>query len=91
MNQRSFPFSEIKVSPDVYERIFDEDLDPEELKWHRDNEDRRVKANFQTDWKIQLDNALPVSLENEVFIPKGVYHRLIKGSGDLIVTVKKII
>lgn len=85
----AFPFSEIKIKEDVYERIFDEDVDPEELKWHRDAEDRIVKSVFETNWKIQIDNELPKSLSQEVFIPKGIYHRLIKGSGDLVVTVQK--
>lgn len=91
MQEQNFPFAEIKVEENVYERIFDEDVDPEELKWHRDGEDRKVRALFETDWKIQLDNELPQSLKEEVFIPKGAYHRLIKGTGDLVVVVKKIL
>lgn len=91
MQKQNFPFAEIKVEENVYERIFDEDVDPEELKWHRDNEDRKVKALFETDWKIQLDNELPQSLTEEVFVPKGAYHRLIKGTGDLVVVVKKLL
>lgn len=90
MEKNNFPFSEIKVEENVSERIFSEDVDPEELKWHRDAEDRKVKAVFETDWQIQLDNKLPVSLNDEVFIPRGAFHRLIKGTGDLVVVVKKL-
>lgn len=91
MQKQNLPFAQIKVEENVYERIFDEDVDPEELKWHRDGEDRKVKSLFETDWKVQLDNELPRSLEEEVFIPKGAYHRLIKGTGDLVVVVKVIL
>jgi hypothetical protein len=41
---------------------------------------------------IQLDNELPILLEKgkEIFIPKGLYHRVIKGNGDLKVSIKFI-
>ena len=61
-----------------------------ELVWHRDKEDRIVEALHETDWKIQLDNDIPRILEQKhLFIPKGVYHRLIKGTGGLKVKVIK--
>ena len=36
-----------------------------------------------------MDNELPIKLTEgkEYFIPKGVYHRLIKGDGDLKVKI----
>lgn len=69
-------------------RIFEEHVDPIDLKWHRDAEDRWVKAVGPSDWKIQLDNQLPTSLTEEVFIPAGEWHRLIKGTGELRVEIK---
>lgn len=58
----------------------------DEFVWHRDREDRWVQAINRTDWKFQLDNQLPVPLhDNKLFIPKGTYHRLIKGQGGLVV------
>lgn len=70
-------------------RTFESEVDPIDLKWHRDAEDRWVKATTKTDWKIQLDNQLPVVLTEEVFIPAGAWHRLIKGDGDLVISIKK--
>lgn len=61
-----------------------------ELVWHRDREDRLVSALEKTDWKFQLDNDIPRPLDKEIFIPKQTYHRLIKGTGDLKVRVKKL-
>ena len=70
-------------------RIFDQDVDEMELVWHRDREDRIVEALETTDWMFQLDNNLPQRLK-KIFIPKGTYHRVIKGSGDLKVKVTKL-
>lgn len=71
-------------------RTFLEDVQEFELVWHRDKEDRYVKPLHTTDWKFQLDNDIPRTIENEIFIPKETYHRLIKGTGNLKVSIKKI-
>jgi quercetin dioxygenase-like cupin family protein len=38
-----------------------------------------------------MDNDLPTQLNEgqTIFIPKGVYHRVIKGDGELIVKIKE--
>ena len=69
-------------------RTFVENVDPIDLKWHRDAEDRWVRAIGASDWKLQLDNQLPVSLTEEVFIPAGEWHRLIKGTDELKVSIR---
>ena len=38
---------------------------------------------------IQIDNELPKQISGEVFIPMGVYHRVIKGTGDLKIKLIK--
>lgn len=60
-----------------------------ELVWHRDREDRLVESTHNTDWKFQFDNEIPESLNNEIFIKKGDWHRVIKGTGDLEIKVIK--
>ena len=61
-------------------RRFDEEVDSEELVWHRDKHTREVTVVEGTDWKLQLDNQIPVTLERGRLykIPKMEYHRLIK-------------
>ena len=71
-------------------RTFSEDVQEFELVWHRDKEDRYVKPLHTTDWKFQLDNDIPRIIQNEIFIPKETYHRLIKGTGNLNVRIKKV-
>ena len=60
------------------------------LKWHMDDEDRTVEATHKTDWMLQLENKLPVSLDKPIFIEKHQWHRLIKGKGHLTVKIIKI-
>lgn len=81
------PYKEV-VKENVRYRTFSIETPNNELVWHRDREDRLVQAIHDTDWKIQLDNKLPQSLTEEVFIPKGVYHRVIKGSNDVTLMVE---
>ena len=70
-------------------RTFLVDTKEEELVWHRDPEDRIIEPLHETDWKFQYDNNVPESLKR-LFIRKGVYHRLIKGSEDLKLKVIKL-
>ena len=70
-------------------RLFSEEVDEGELKWHRDREDREIISILKTDWKIQLENKLPVDLNSPVKINAGEWHRLIKGSGELRLKIKK--
>ena len=59
-----------------------------EFVWHRDKEDRIVETTHDTDWQFQLDNQVPQRLtKDKLFIPKETYHRLIKGTGDLVVKI----
>ena len=85
----NFPFKEV-VEGDYNVRTFSQEVESEELMWHRDNEDRIVESVGNTDWMIQLDDKLPQTLTERVFIPKEVYHRVIKGKGDLTVKIKKL-
>mgnify|MGYP003151920142 CR=1 FL=1 len=70
-------------------REFKGDVDPSELIWHQDREDRLIKVIEANGWGYQLDNQLPLPLEDgqELFIPKMMYHRVIKGTGSLVVEV----
>jgi hypothetical protein len=80
------PYTEQKSCPRSFTRMFSK-ADAEEFDWHRDREDRVVSSD--SDWKVQLDDSLPVSLNKPVWIPMGVYHRIIPGK-DLKANVKVI-
>jgi len=81
MENVKLPFKEEQVSENVFIRTFYQDVDSGEL--HRDREDRIIEPVEKTDCKFQIDNELLFTIECRILIPKGVYHRLIKGTGDL--------
>jgi len=82
------PYKDI-LEDEVLIREFDKNVDPIELKWHRDQEDRLIEAVGDTDWKFQMDNQIPVEMKGEIFIPRGVWHRAIKGTGPVKIKIKK--
>jgi hypothetical protein len=86
MIDRNKPYNE-QSSGGLIIREFNQSLIQGDLIWHRDKEDRLISPMNKTDWMIQIDNELPKSIEENTFIPKEVWHRLIKGSGDLIVKI----
>tara|TARA_R110000868_G_scaffold43576_2_gene146269 strand:+ start:1636 stop:1986 length:351 start_codon:yes stop_codon:yes gene_type:complete len=83
------PYKDIKVTDKYIIREFNKNIDPIELMWHRDNEDRIVEILGKTDWKIQLDNQLPKSLNEQISIPKHTWHRVIKGTDTLKLKIYK--
>ena len=84
------PYTEETLERSVVIRTFPADTPEEELKWHWDEEDRIVEPVGETDWQFQFDNELPIKIYNEIRIPAGVIHRVIKGSGDLVVKIQKL-
>ncbi len=84
------PFQENKLNDNTFIREFKQDTDSGEFMWHRDREDRIIESIGETDWMIQIDNELPKQISGEVFIPMGIYHRVIKGTEDLKIKLKKL-
>ena len=84
----SFPFKQEEKEGYLL-REFKQSVDSEELIWRRDKKDRLVEVVKSHNWMIQLDNQLPIRLEEgkKYFIPKEVYHRVHKGDGNLVVKI----
>jgi hypothetical protein len=89
--KKYLPFKQKNID-DKKIRTFDENIDPIELKWHRDKETRKVKIIESTNWKFQMDNELPKTLKegDTLIIPKETFHRVIKGDGNLVIEVEFI-
>jgi hypothetical protein len=83
------PYVDIEVTDKYIIREFNENIDPIELMWHRDDENRTVEILGETDWKLQLDNQLPISINSLIFIPKHEWHRVIKGTKTLKLKIYK--
>ena len=85
------PFDEVNEGTNKV-RVFSEQTNSDEFKWHRDREDRLITIIEGNGWGIQIDNELPKQLEvgKQYIIPEGVYHRVIKGNGNLKVSIQFI-
>ena len=49
----------VKIKENIVRRTFTVDVDPSELVWHMDREDRVVKVLEGASWYLQMDNELP--------------------------------
>ena len=83
------PYTDIEITDKYIIREFNENIDPIELLWHRDDEDRTIEILGETNWKLQLDDELPTSLNQPIFIPRHHWHRVIKGDGNLKLKIYK--
>lgn len=86
----NLPFSENELGENQFIREFKQDTESGDFVWHRDREDRVIESIGETDWMIQIDNELPKKIEGRVFIPMGIFHRVIKGTGNLKIRLKKL-
>lgn len=86
------PYEETIINKTQVERTFFSETPEDELVWHRDQEDRVLEILENTDWQFQYDNAIPKELTTGLmlYIPKGQYHRLIKGKGILRIRITKL-
>ena len=86
----TFPFEQEIINGKI-RRTFSPDVESEELKWHQDLKDRKVTIIESGNWEFQMDNSMPNKIQNneQFFIPKFVWHRVIKGTGDLIVEIEE--
>ena len=70
-------------------RTFSKNVDPMELVWHQDAEDREIEVLEGKGWELQMDNELPLELVkgDRIFITEGRIHRILKGETDLKIKI----
>lgn len=85
------PYQEVIDEGNSRLREFKVDIDSTELVWHKDEKDRYVTILEGEGWQFQKDNELPSILKTGdiIFIPKETYHRIIKGSSNLLINIKE--
>lgn len=85
------PYSDTNKESDTFIRTFGCDLDERELVWHRDRANRLIKVKNGIGWQLQMDNELPQELlpHHMYYIEAKRHHRLIKGSGNLVIEIKE--
>lgn len=86
----SHPYTDIESNSNFTVREFKNDINPIELMWHRDQEDREVEILEGNGWSFQFDNQLPFVLSkgDHICIPACVWHRVIRGSNSLKIKIK---
>lgn len=86
----SKPYIDIPIWKNLRLRSFI-DVNEDELIWHRDKKDRLCVVLFGSDWKFQLDNELPVTLNtgDSFVVTRQTYHRIIKGNSNLVLLIKE--
>jgi hypothetical protein len=84
------PYTQKIENGKIY-RTFSPDVESDELKWHQDLKDRKVTIIEDGGWQFQLEDELPNKLSDaeQIFIPKFVWHRVIKGKENLIVEIEE--
>jgi hypothetical protein len=84
------PYKDLKKTDRYIIREFAQDIDPIELMWHRDDEDRAIEVlECGEGWKFQYEDDLPINLEPEtsIFILRHQWHRVWKGEGKLKIKI----
>lgn len=86
------PYRDSKIDNHSFLRYFSENVDLDELIWHRDKKDREISVLEGNDWQLQMDNCLPIKLEKSknYYIPAEVYHRLIAGKENLVLKIQEL-
>lgn len=86
------PFIEVEYD-DYLIRTFMPTFPEYLFKWHTDNETRELEILNNTDFKFQFDNEMPMSLREgqKIKVPKGTFHRLIKGNIPVSIKITKFI
>jgi hypothetical protein len=84
IEDQRLPFTEEKFNGYII-RHFDPSYPKHLFKWHWDEEDRTVEVLNDSDWRFQYDNELPIKMSagDTINIPKGIIHRIIKGTTQL--------
>jgi quercetin dioxygenase-like cupin family protein len=86
----SNPYTDIKTDNYII-REFNENVDPIELLWHRDLEDRMITVLEGDGWYFQRENELPIELKEgvSIFISNMEWHRIIKGNTTLKIKIQE--
>jgi quercetin dioxygenase-like cupin family protein len=85
------PYTNTPITQTSVIREFSSEVDPMELVWHQDEEDRTIEILEGEGWQLQRDNELPLALQegDSIFIPRRQIHRVIKGNNNLKIQITK--
>ena len=87
------PYNDIVICEGSWIREFYPNESNEDYVWHRDLEDRHIMVLDGCGWMFQFDNELPffINKDDEFFVPKMVYHRIIPGTTPLRIKIDEMV
>lgn len=83
------PYTDNQITDDIRVRVFDTDIDEDELVWHRDKRNRVVEILDGEGWMFQFEDGIPFPMKkgDKLEITKEQYHRVIKGDTPLKIKI----
>ena len=86
----NYPFTQ-EIKDGKLIRTFLPEIESDELKWHQDLKDRKVRIIEPGGWSFQIEDKLPNKLsEGDILeIPKLVWHRVLRGDRTLVVEIEE--
>ena len=84
------PYVDLETTDEYIIREFSQNIDPIELMWHRDDEDRVIEIlEVGKGWKFQHDDDLPLELkpQDTICILRHQWHRIHKGDKKLKIKI----
>jgi quercetin dioxygenase-like cupin family protein len=86
------PYKDEHLNSDEWIRTFSIHRNDDSFVWHRDKRSREIQVLEGSGWLFQEEDQLPFAINkgNKLKIEKMVYHRLIKGTDDLVLRIKEI-
>ena len=84
-------YKDIILESGIIRRTIKPDVGGDECTWHRDARSRTVLVKEGKGWMFQTDETLPTPLKegSRLQIPAGSWHRVIPGSGPLVMLIKE--
>lgn len=87
------PYIDERLTDSSWIRTFDPAFtSSDEYIWHRDEKDRVVTVLEGDGWQFQFDNEIPIRINrnDEIKIPKQIYHRIIVGNTPLKLKIEEV-
>tara|TARA_R100000908_G_scaffold64745_1_gene49785 strand:+ start:235 stop:507 length:273 start_codon:yes stop_codon:yes gene_type:complete len=83
------PYKQLKIGHTIFRLFYKKEDRNLYYKWHTDENSRNVWFLPFGKWQIQFDDDLPEKINPKgiYWIPKGLYHRLIRKSGILLCVI----
>ena len=85
------PYNDIFPLENTFIRTFSENVNEEELIWHRDKKNREIKVMDGIGWFLKYDNQLPIQMiiGKTYYIKAEEYHRILRGKNNLTLEIKE--